>query len=416
MRTFLLASLAAVGAAGFAVACSATNDTNGFKGTGAGAGGPGGTGGDDIGFTTGTGTGAGAGVLGEEPPCEGVDPNLDNDGDGWIGAAGDCNDCTPQMNPGAQDYLGNNIDEDCNGQKDDPSNECDANLALDGSDGLDGARAMGLCKMASGESWGVKSAQWVAADGSPLQNYDPSGLGHGILGGFGPNVNAQEGVKMLALSSGTARTPSDAGYQPVSGYDKFYTTGTPAGYPKTSPACMIEAGESHDSAGLRVTIKTPTNAKSLSFNLNFYTYEFPGYICSTYNDFFVAMLSPMPAGTDGNISFDSQGNTISVNAGFLEVCHPQTASNGAFFNCALGPEQLAGTGFDEDIFGPTDNSAATGWLQTTAPVENPGGDIDILFTIWDSGDGILDSTILLDNFVFEVEPSETGTAPVPVPK
>jgi hypothetical protein len=161
-----------------------------------------------------------------------------------------------------------------------------------------------------------------------------------------------------------------------------------------------------------VTIKTPTNAKSFNFNLNFYTYEFPIYICSQYNDFFVAMLSPLPSGqVDGNISFDSQGNTISVNAGFLEVCYPQMAGN-KNFPCLLGPGELAGTGFDSQPNG----SAATSWLQTTSPVELPGQEISLMFAIWDSGDGVLDSTVLLDNFAFEVEEAPTETVPIPEPK
>jgi hypothetical protein len=161
-----------------------------------------------------------------------------------------------------------------------------------------------------------------------------------------------------------------------------------------------------------VTIKTPTNAKSFNFNLNFYTYEFPIYICSQYNDFFVAMLSPLPSGqVDGNISFDSQGNTISVNAGFLEVCYPQMAGN-KNFPCLLGPSELAGTGFDSQPNG----SAATSWLQTTSPVASPGEEISLMFAIWDSGDGVLDSTVLLDNFAFEVEEAPTATVPIPEPK
>lgn len=390
------------------VACSATADDNGFNDgltTGSGTG-SGGAGGGLIGFTT--GAGVGGGILGTEPPCEGVDPNIDNDGDGWTGAAGDCNDCTELMNPGAMDYPGNAIDEDCNGADDDNPGSCDTGLALNGT-ARDGARAMGVCKDSMGDAWGLVNAEWVTADGQPLANYDPAGDGVGILDGFGPNVDVQEGVKLLALSSGAARQPTDPGYQDPSGYDKFYSTGAPPGYPKESPSCPgVITGTPYDSAGLRMTIKTPTNAKSLRFNLNFYTYEFPIYICSTYNDFFTAMLTPQVSTLpDGNISFDSQGNTLSVNAGFLQVCQPQTAG-GKVFDCPLGTSQLQGTGFEP--------SAATGWLQTTAPIEDPGGTITLQFSIWDSGDGVLDSTILLDNFGFEAVETPTETQPLPPPE
>jgi hypothetical protein len=395
-------------------ACSATNGSNDFNNTGgddsSGNGpGSGGSGGIDLGGAT----GSGGGPLQQEPSCDGVDPNIDNDGDGWTGAAGDCNDCTAQMNPGAQDYPGNNIDEDCNDAKDDNPTACDQGLAVGSNDPIDAAKAIGLCKMQQGASWGVIKAEYVTADGTPLSSYDPQGTGHGILPDFGPNVHPQEGANMLALSSGTARRPNDPGYDDVGGHDKGYTTGAPPGYPKESPACPnVTTGEPHDSAGFRVQIQTPTNAKSLKFNLDFYTFEFPNFICSEYNDFFVAMLTPKPAAQpDGNISFDENGNTISVNAGFLAACTPQTASNNQPFACPLGPSQLSGTGFDQGT-----NSAATGWLETAAPIEQPGQNITLHFAIWDSGDGVLDSTVLIDNFAFDVNPADTETAPVPVPK
>ena len=158
-------------------------------------------------------------------------------------------------------------------------------------------------------------------------------------------------------------------------------------------------------------MKTPSNAKSFSFDLDFYTFEFPSYICSLYNDFVVALLTPTPTGqTDGNVSFDSQGNTISVNAGFLQVCTPQQAG-GKDYPCAQGAGQLAGTGFDVQT-----NSAATGWLVTKAPVETPGANITLRLAIWDSGDGQLDSTVLLDGFAFEADTASTTTTPVPAPK
>ena len=44
-------------------------------------------------------------------------------------------------------------------------------------------------------------------------------------------------------------------------------------------------------------------------------------MCSQYNDFFVSLLNPIPTGQmDGNISFDKQGNPVSVNNAFVEVC------------------------------------------------------------------------------------------------
>lgn len=286
-----------------------------------------------------------------------------------------------------------------------PQGGCDGSLPIDSGDAIDGARAMGLCKIDDGSSWGVVSANWVRADGQPLTLAELQD-GKGILSGFGP-VTPREGSQMLVLSSGAARSPVDPGYQAPSGYWKdFNPHGSPPGYPKESPACPgVITGEPYDSAGLSVRVKTPTDAKSLSFNLDFYTYEFPNYICDQYNDFFVAMMNPKPAGlADANISFDPDGNTISVNAGFLDVCTAQVAG-GKNFVCSQGTGDLNGTGFE--------GAAATGWLETKAPIDAPGTEITLLFAIWDSGDGVLDSTVLIDNFKFEADGTTTGTQPIP---
>jgi hypothetical protein len=358
-------------------------------------------------------TGSGGGLI--SPPCDNPDGS-DLDGDGWA-VPDDCNDCTAFMNPGAYDYPNDHIDEDCNGIADDDVTEgCDGALAIDSHDAMDGARAIGLCKQASGESWGVLSADYVHVDGSP--GSEPAFHdGHGILAHFGGEVHPQEGTQLLAMSSGSARDPADPGYHDVGGYDKAYVSNAAPGFPKESPSCPgVVTGQAHDSIALRMRIRTPTNAKSLAFDVDMYTYEFPVFICSQFNDFVTAIMAPAPSGLGdamcngvpcGNISFDSQGNPLSVNAGFLEVCTPQTAG-GKNFPCQSGPSQLTGTGFE--------THAATGWLQTTAPLEDPGAEITIELGAWDSGDGILDTTGLFDNFRFELEETPTQTAPIPDPR
>lgn len=345
--------------------------------------------------------------------------STDHDGDGYSFVDGDCNDCDPNVNPGAFDALDdrgapNGVDEDCDGVADDEPIGCDVGLPLEGPDPLMGARAIGLCRKAEpaatgkDKTWGVLRAQWVLPDGAPER--DP--VSHGILPNFGVN-GPQEGAAMLALSSGTARDPQQPGYHDIYGYNKSYVSGTPAGYPKESPACKgVVTGEAHDGAGLLLTIRVPTNARSFTFNENFFTYEYPEFICDKFNDFFVAILEPTAPGVpDGNISFDQDGNAISVNNSLLQVCVSQSAGNTVkrFFPCPLGAASLFGTGFD--------GHAATGWLETRAPV-TPGSEITLLFTIWDSEDGIFDSTVLIDGFNWSIgEGSGTPTTePVPAPK
>ena len=103
----------------------------------------------------------------------------------------------------------------------------------------------------------------------------------------------------------------------------------------------------------------------------------------TFNDQFIALVNPPPVGAiNGNISFDSKKNPVSVNIAFFDVCA----------GCALGTNELAGTGFDA-----WNDAGATSWLETQAPVTG-GQELSIRFAIWDTGDQAWDSTVLVDSF------------------
>ena len=201
------------------------------------------------------------------------------------------------------------------------------------------------------------------------------------------------------------------------------TSAAPDGFPIESPACPgVITGAVNDPAALELRIRVPTNAKSFKFNLNFYTFEFPEYICSQFNDFFVTLMDPPPpTAVKGNISFDQDTNPISVNNSLLQVCvaqkappNPQDGGAQKDFPCPLGPGLLDNTGFAA----PTNSGphAATGWLVTSAPVA-PGSIVTLRFAIWDSGDPVLDSTVLIDNFEWSVDPAtQPITEPVKNPK
>ncbi len=421
-RALLALSGISLGAAALVIGCSSSGGGGG-PGIGTGgsaAAGGGNTGGANTGGGNTGGSGAGipidagfGGSGGGTSSCT-AGPTEDYDKDGFTVQDGDCNDCEPNANPGAYDVPGNNVDEDCDGTVDNTVEHCDDTIVDVGyGDPNDAARAIGLCQFATAadKKWGVLEAKYVKADGTPGMN----DLSHGLVTAFGPNVNTQEGKRMLGLSSGTARQPTDPGWQSVGGAQMGTSSSTPPGFPKDSPACSVQTANdttANDPAALELKIRVPTNAKSFKFQFDFYTYEFPGYVCSIFNDFFVALQSPPPPNAQsGNISFDSQNNPVSVNNGFLEVCDPAigaTNPGGKNFPCALGPGQLVGTGFE--------NHAATGWLETQSPVD-PGTEVTIRFAIWDMGDHILDSTVLIDKFEFSTEEATGSTTkPVPVPR
>jgi hypothetical protein len=361
----------------------------------------------------------------------GNDPDKDYDGDGFP-LKNDCNECNKSINSGARDIPGNGIDEDCSGTADDEPASCDTSLDVAPGDAYEAAAAMGLCKKADkdGVGWGVIEAKFVKADGKPLTG---DKLDIGVLPAFGVN-KPKEGKRMFVISTGLARSPKDDGYNALSGGNSG-STGLPAGYPKEAPSCQDVPNyevstQAADSAGLQVKIRVPSNAKSFSYEHFFLTQEFPDWVCTEYNDFFVTLMTPTPAGLeDANIAFDSQNNPIGVNSGLFRVCNPGDYDIGSsaglgggdtvsrHVDCPDGPALLKGTGPRYEGQGgiiSTKPGGGTGWLTTTAPVSG-GQEITLLFTVWDSGDNKLDSTVFLDNFQWSLESSPTvDTSPTGV--
>ncbi|MBC8070086.1 MAG: choice-of-anchor L domain-containing protein [Deltaproteobacteria bacterium] len=328
----------------------------------------------------------------------------DADGDGWTPAQGDCNDCDANANPGAIEVVINQpddtgevpapADEDCDGGIDNVQLPCDGGFALDDDDALSAAAVIGLCKVAQGvDDYGILSADWVRANGTVVA----PALQFGLQDDFGANVDPQEGAQLLALSSGNGRLPGQAG---SCGNLSCYGTGAgdaPAGFPQDVPGCA-GASDINDDIALEVTLRAPTNATGFSYNFDFYSFEYPEWVCTSFNDQYIALVEPAPVGSiDGNISFDSLGNPVSVNIAFFDVCD----------GCGLGTAELSGTGFDT-----WDDAGATSWLVTTAPVTG-GSEITIRFAIWDTGDQAWDSTVLIDNFRWIADGADVdvGTEP-----
>ena len=370
------------------------------------------------------------GTGGAAPTCTPGGKDDDVDKDGFTPTEGDCDDCDPFSNPNALEVVATDgskaKDENCDGTIDEvtPAVTCDQGLDVEDLDPLAALKAADLCKLSAGpKDWGVVSAEWVLADGTPPKSADLVNfhLGLGLLTHFGANVKVRAGERVLALSSGSARNLDDPGYHDVGGFDKLYQGNHPMGFPKESPTCPgTTTGAPHDPTGIEVKIRAPSNARGFSFDFDFFTYEWPGFICNQYNDFFVALLSPTPAGqSDGNITFDKLGNPVSVNNAFLEVCgcegNPPSPciAGGKSFSCALGDIDLIGTGFGFDTNPSHMDHGSTGWLQTTAPVE-PGKELSLRWAVYDSGDGSLDTTTLIDNWKWLAKPGITvGTNPVP---
>jgi hypothetical protein len=364
--------------------------------------------------------------------CENSVGAEDADGDGFSRAKGDCDDCTGAFGPAAIDIPGNELDEDCDGEDAaGPSEPCDPELDATSTDAEDAARALGLCEEHSQSSRlpGLIEAQWLRlSDGTGLGDTRQVWLPE-LFGTLAP----REGERLLVLSTGVARDINDDEY--TAGCDTFDSVvaggawsggrAPPEGYPKDSSQCDDDVNSSEQPAYndvvLELELRAPSNAKSFSFDSLFLTYEYPDFLCTQFNDFFVVFVDPAPDDLDDdNVLFDANDDPVGVNSGLLSVC--REAERGRTERpvaCTLGPALLAETGFDqgESICatqlseGRDIGGASTGWLHTVVPVPS-GKLITIRIVLWDNGDPLLDSSVVIDNFQWSPEMPSTGTGPI----
>jgi hypothetical protein len=362
--------------------------------------------------------------------CNGAkDDPPDYDGDGWTACQGDCCDLAggcadpAHVNPGAFEVVGNGVNDDCDASTSDAVAPAACSTLQDFSavTAIDVAKAMELCRFTTqspqlpDKKWGVITAQHLLANGNvpsnaqliDMQNYQTAILTNYGTGGIVP----KKGPTMAGISTGRMRDAGDPDYMPPNGgYEFGYDSTPPAAYlaahggslPSSagcSGACPAGSGAS-DPVNIRLKIRVPTNAQSFSYDFRFVSAEYWTWTCTTFNDFFLALLQTSAPGipADKNISFDSKNNPVSVNNGFFDVCVPKGC-----YDCPAGDAPLNGTGMELGNTG-----GATKWLTTDAPVA-PGETMQLELMIFDVTDNVLDSLALLDNFRWNLTPAVVET-------
>ncbi len=350
----------------------------------------------------------------------GVDGS-NNNGDGNV-------PCVP--NPANYDIPGNGCDDDGDGKIDNVT-VCDSSLPTSGT-AMQMAQAMGLCQQASSTAWGVVSAKLTQGYGNATA---PDAHQTSILATFGNALKPREGSSFGVMSSGYAQAsdscPTGQRYQSMAGTSFKYgcaMTGqgqAPSGFPKSATGCPSQQGEAvNDVADLQLQIKVPANANGFSFDFDFGSGEWPEFVCSPFNDAFIAYLksAAFNSGAPDNISFDSKNNPVSVNNGFFSECGPANAATGCAQQatpgtaaCTGGTGDLMGTGFydlgDQSACATGETGGGmTGWLTTQAPAQ-PGETITIDLIIWDTGDQYYDSSVILDNWTWKPHPVAVSTTP-----
>ncbi|MBQ9817546.1 MAG: choice-of-anchor L domain-containing protein [Proteobacteria bacterium] len=417
----------------------------------------------------------------------------------------DCCDNTNMCNTSKPDFVnsgktvdckGNNIDDDCDGQIDEDDVDCasstgspescafprescsevsdykQSNSAAPADTAYALAKAIDICtgKVSAGSNQpGIIEASLFS-----MHTSNSGGFGFQSGGCARPNdtfdlvsgvqVNIKDSMKSISgeslisprsgktfiiLSSGRA---NDA-YSKVGTSDVSISSGGKIPEPYCSKhAQRLEShkgcggsSKMNDSVHLHLRLKAPEYAQGFSFDFRFFTREYPYYICTSFNDFFLTLLTDEKGqpfvdtnddnqinDEDGNISYDKAGNPVSVNNAFFTTCasprcHDYQAMKSVSKNgcppiieactdnkcgsCDDGPDALSAY-YPNPYLGSGDGTVARGggtaWLTTKAPV-NPGQVFNLDFYIWDTEDQIFDSTVLIDNFQWLCSKPGVGT-------
>ncbi len=155
----------------------------------------------------------------------------------------------------------------------------------------------------------------------------------------------------------------------------------------------LSTSQGHDLVQLTLALDVPPSFSCFLFDFAYFTEEMPDYLGSRFNDTFIAELGP-PGGAStftiegsevvapNNVAFDPAGNAIDVNSAFG-------------FNPAV-PNPDTGTTYD-----------GTSGLLAAGTEVTPGTQVEIVFSIMDLGDSIVDSAVFLDNFRWTTDPPGT---------
>ena len=344
--------------------------------------------------------------------CNGiVDDGTDFDGDGH----GACTDCceTTENCPNPKEAWDDSIATHICKYSGELSYICDSNIAANSTDPVDYAKAIGICNTTTEDSneWGLIEAKISAPNGSNVAVHTGS---NGLLSKLGNVIKPTAGNLMLGLSSGKVTDPfTTTSSGKTSGAPADWLAAHGGEFPEAEACKSLGTssgtdGSVNDAVMLEMRIRVPKEAKSFSFNIYFLTREYPTYICTMFNDFFIALLDSTHTSNDPNLqnpadknlAMDANGNPVGINlapAGLFTQC---VNVEGKGVTSCIGTTDLQGTGFE--------SNGGTGWLTTRGNVV--GGEIiKLRLAIWDLGDHGWDSLVLIDNFKWDVAEYKPGT-------
>ena len=208
------------------------------------------------------------------------------------------------------------------------------------------------------------------------------------------NLNAfpaQEGAQFAVIGSGRVDELGDtSGFGCNSDLGSFDPGSLPSPINPSNDDSNTIAGQLqgtvNDYTEFRIIATAPNTVNSFSYNLAYFSFEYPIYYMSEFNDMYIGWLNS--EAWTGNISFDVNGAPISLNAGFLDYRDAVAIKDPM---CAAGctAPELHGTCME--------GHAGTKWLTTNAGVV-PGETFTLVLAIFDMSDSALDSYAFIDNF------------------
>ena len=171
---------------------------------------------------------------------------------------------------------------------------------------------------------------------------------------FHPHIGSFEAFLATGISDDDIDTPT---YRTGDGTDLMntFTNPSPLTAAENVNPCGTGVDEStvpiHDFTELRLTLLAPINAGSFTFDFNFFSEEYPVYVCQGFNDTFLAMQTsqqypPSMYPNGFQVAFDPNGHRVNVNNSFFQDCNSITNQYGFSHTCANPLSDLNGTGYE----------------------------------------------------------------------
>ncbi len=207
------------------------------------------------------------------------------------------------------------------------------------------------------------------------------------------------------------------------------------GNPGTDPYANDQYADepTHNEMEWTLDLIAPEQAHGFSFKYVFFSEEYDEYISTQFNDKLYVFIEAASTNggeksilnftdcrdPDGYYDFICAAGQTGCNEG-EKYCY--IAINSALSDCCWyngcpdpqTPTDITGTGYECAMDQMSDGSAtgsSTGWLMTSWPI-NPGETFTLTFHIHDTGDGVLDSEVLLDSFQFLYDFTIPETSPI----